>query len=225
LESSTEQDYLKAIYKLSNGKKTVSTNAIAERLKTKASSVTDMMQKLSDKNLVNYVKYQGVTLSDTGKQIAINIIRKHRLWEFFLVDKLNFNWDEIHEIAEQLEHINSQKLIDKLDEHLGFPKYDPHGDPIPDKNGVIYHLDELPISQLNINDEAVLVNVKEHSSEFLKYLENISLLLGTKVKLLEKFAFDNSLKILINNNNEMMISQQVAEFLNVSKNNRDANLF
>ncbi len=225
MESSTEQDYLKAIYKLSNGKKTVSTNAIAERLKTKASSVTDMMQKLSDKNLVNYVKYQGVTLSDTGKQIAINIIRKHRLWEFFLVDKLNFNWDEIHEIAEQLEHINSQKLIDKLDEHLGFPKYDPHGDPIPDKNGVIYHLDELPISQLNINDEAVLVNVKEHSSEFLKYLENISLLLGTKVKLLEKFAFDNSLKILINNNNEMMISQQVAEFLNVSKNNRDANLF
>ena len=225
MESSTEQDYLKAIYKLSNGKKTVSTNAIAERLKTKASSVTDMMQKLSDKNLVNYVKYQGVTLSDTGKQIAINIIRKHRLWEFFLVDKLNFNWDEIHEIAEQLEHINSQKLIDKLDEHLGFPKYDPHGDPIPDKNGVIYHLDELPISQLNINDEAVLVNVKEHSSEFLKYLENISLLLGTKVKLLEKFAFDNSLKILINNNNEMMISHQVAEFLNVSKNNRDANLF
>ena len=225
MESSTEPDYLKALYKLSNGKKTVSTNAIAERLKTKASSVTDMMQKLSDKNLVNYVKYQGVTLSDTGKQIAINIIRKHRLWEFFLVDKLNFNWDEIHEIAEQLEHINSQKLIDKLDEHLGFPKYDPHGDPIPDKNGVIYHLDELPISQLNINDEAVLVNVKEHSSEFLKYLENISLLLGTKVKLLEKFAFDNSLKILINNNNEMMISQQVAEFLNVSKNNRDANLF
>ena len=139
--------------------------------------------------------------------------------------QVNFNWDEIHEIAEQLEHINSQKLIDKLDEHLGFPKYDPHGDPIPDKNGVIYHLDELPISQLNINDEAVLVNVKEHSSEFLKYLENISLLLGTKVKLLEKFAFDNSLKILINNNNEMMISQQVAEFLNVSKNNRDANLF
>jgi DtxR family Mn-dependent transcriptional regulator len=225
MESSTEQDYLKAIYKLSLNNQSVSTNSIADRLKTKASSATDMMQKLSDKNLVNYVKYQGVTLTENGKLIALNIVRKHRLWEFFLVNKLNFNWDEIHEIAEQLEHINSQKLIDKLDEHLGFPKFDPHGDPIPDKNGVIYKLDEVALNQLNINDEAVLVNVSEHSSEFLKYLENIPLLLGTKVKLLEKFAFDNSLKILINNNREMMISKQVAECLNVSKNTRHANLF
>ncbi len=225
MESSTEQDYLKAIYKLSHNNQAVSTNSIAERLKTKASSATDMMQKLSDKNLVNYVKYQGVTLTENGKQIALNIVRKHRLWEYFLVNKLNFNWDEIHEIAEQLEHIHSQKLIDKLDEHLGFPKFDPHGDPIPDKNGVIYQLDEVALNQLNINDEAVLVNVKEHSSEFLKYLENIPLLLGTKVKLLEKFAFDNSLKILIDNSREMMISQQVAEFLNVSKNTRHAKFF
>ena len=131
MNSQTEENYLKAIFKIAentNGK--VSTNAIAEKLNTKASSVTDMIKKLAEKQLVMYEKYQGVKLTEDGEKIAIQIIRKHRLWEYFLVNTLDFKWDEVHEIAEELEHINSDALIDKLDKFLSFPQYDPHGDPI-----------------------------------------------------------------------------------------------
>ncbi len=217
MHSSTEEDYLKTIYKLSQNSGPVSTNEIAKEINTKASSVTDMIQKLSQKKLVVYVKYKGASLSLEGEIIALKIIRKHRLWESFLVDKLNFNWDEIHEIAEQLEHINSPKLVDKLDEHLGFPKFDPHGDPIPDKNGKFQQINELILSKLEEQESGILVGVKEHSSEFLKYLENIPLLLGATVKVLEKFNFDASMKILVNNNIELMISSSVANHLNVTK--------
>lgn len=216
MQSSTEEDYLKAIYNLSIEGNPVSTNALAENLNTKASSVTDMIQKLSDKKLVNYVKYKGATLSKSGKKIALKVIRKHRLWESFLVTKLNFNWDEIHEIAEQLEHINSPVLVDKLDEHLGFPKFDPHGDPIPDKNGNFQQINELILSKLEKGQEAVLVGVKEHSSEFLKYLESIPMLLGAKVKILETFQFDSSMKIEINSQTNIMISNSVANHLSVT---------
>lgn len=216
MQSSTEEDYLKAIYNLSIEGNPVSTNALAENLNTKASSVTDMIQKLSDKKLVNYVKYKGATLSKSGEKIALKVIRKHRLWESFLVTKLNFNWDEIHEIAEQLEHINSPVLVDKLDEHLGFPKFDPHGDPIPDKNGNFQQINELILSKLEKGQEAVLVGVKEHSSEFLKYLESIPMLLGAKVKILETFQFDSSMKIEINSQTNIMISNSVANHLSVT---------
>src|SRR5690606_6707632 len=118
-----------------NSESGVSTNSIATAMDSKPSSVTDMVQKLAEKELVSYIKYQGVLLTNTGKKAAISIIRKHRLWEVFLVEKLNFSWDEVHDIAEQLEHINSEKLIDELDKFLEFPTEDPHGDPIPDKNG------------------------------------------------------------------------------------------
>lgn len=217
MNSSTEEDYLKSIYKLSSKGKSVATNAIAEDLKTKASSVTDMIKKLSDKKLVKYIKYQGVKLSSEGEKIALKVIRKHRLWESFLVSKLNFNWDEIHEIAEQLEHINSPILIDKLDEHLGFPKFDPHGDPIPDKNGNFQEQNQCALSKFNIHDNAILVGVKEHSSEFLKYLESIPLLLGAKIQILDFFQFDQSMKIKINGKTELMISQAIANNLNVTK--------
>lgn len=217
MNSSTEEDYLKAIYKLSIKDNSVATNAIAEQLNTKASSVTDMIKKLSDKKLVNYVKYQGAKLSEEGKKIAIKVIRKHRLWESFLVSKLNFNWDEIHEIVEQLEHINSPLLIDKLDEHLGFPKFDPHGDPIPDKHGNFQEQNECTLSKLAISEKAVLVGVKEHSSEFLKYLESIPLLLGAKILVLDFFQFDKSMKIKINEKTELMISQSIANNLRVTK--------
>ena len=133
--SKSEENYLKAIYHLSfNAKGGISTSAIAQQLETKSSSVTDMIKKLADKSLVLYKKYQGVTLTAEGEKIAANVIRKHRLWEVFLVEKLNFNWDEVHEVAEQLEHIHSEKLIDELDALLDYPKRDPHGDPIPDKD-------------------------------------------------------------------------------------------
>lgn len=219
MESSTEEDYLKAIFKLSSQQKAVSTNSIAERLKTKASSATDMMQRLSDKKLVNYVKYQGVTLTESGNKVALNIIRKHRLWEFFLVHKLQFNWDEIHEIAEQLEHINSVKLVDKLDEFLGFPQYDPHGDPIPDKNGKIKEVDNFSLGEMKVGDTGVLVNVKEHSPAFLKYLESIPLLLGSKISLLDRYEFDGSLKIRVNDFKEISISAQVGQLLRITPNN------
>ena len=139
IHSFTEENYLKAIYHLSTGNNSVvSTNQIAEITNTKAASVTDMLKKLAEKKLINYIKYQGVTLTEAGKNAAVNIVRKHRLWEVFLVEKLGFKWDEVHDIAEELEHINSESLINRLDDFLGNPAADPHGDPIPDRSGTIH---------------------------------------------------------------------------------------
>ena len=132
----SEENYLKTIYHLTTSLSTeISTNAIAEMMETKASSVTDMLKKLAEKDLVHYKKYQGVFLTPKGKLAAKMIVRKHRLWEVFLVEKLDFSWDEVHEVAEQLEHIQSKKLIDKLDQFLEYPSIDPHGDPIPNAKG------------------------------------------------------------------------------------------
>ena len=218
MQTSTTEDYLKAIFKLSGPlKKGVSTNSIAEELSTKPSSVSDMVKKLSDKNLVHYVKYQGTTLTNEGKEIALRVIRKHRLWEVFLVEKLKFGWDEIHEIAEQLEHIRSPKLIDKLDAHLGFPKNDPHGDPIPDKNGLFPTLKKLKLNELEIGEKAILTGVSEDSKDFLSYLDKIGLKLGSTIEILDYFNFDRSLKVKINNNLELTFSELVSKNLNITK--------
>jgi len=216
MQSSTEEDYLKAIYKLNVVDDAASTNSIAKVLDTKASSVSDMIKKLSEKKLVNYVKYKGVSLSTTGERIALMVIRKHRLWESFLVDKLNFKWDEIHEIAEQLEHIDSPELVDKLDEHLGFPSHDPHGDPIPNKNGEFSQNNHIILSEVKTGETATIKGVLEHSSEFLQYLESIPLLIGSSVKIIESYTFDSSLKIEIDGQRELMISNAVANNLNAS---------
>ena len=133
--SVSEENYIKAIYHIQQSVDTVSTNALAEQLKTKPASVTDMLKKLKTKKLLHYEPYQGVRLTAEGRKLALGIVRKHRLWEFFLVEKLQFGWDEVHEVAEELEHISSKKLIDKLDAYLDFPRFDPHGGPIPDENG------------------------------------------------------------------------------------------
>lgn len=197
--SYTEENYLKAIYALSaQGKEEVSTNAIADKLHTKASSVTDMIKKLADKKLLLYEKYKGVTLTSSGKKIAINTIRKHRLWEVFLVKKLNFGWDEVHEIAEQLEHINSQKLVDRLDEFLEFPKYDPHGDPIPGKNGKIENRSEIiELSKCSKKQTVLISGVNDTSSEFLIYLNNLGLTIGSELKIAEIIDFDKSFIIVM----------------------------
>lgn len=216
MHSSTEEDYLKAIYKLKRDEEAVSTNALANALNTKPSSVSDMIKKLSKKNLVHYVKYQGVNLSPSGEKIALNVIRKHRLWEYFLVEKLNFKWDEIHEIAEQLEHIDSTQLVDKLDEHLDFPSHDPHGDPIPDKEGIINNDNMIPLGDIEIGREVTVKGVKEHSKAFLQYLENIPLLIGTNIKVIDKHSFDSSLKIEIDHIQEVTISSHVARNLHVN---------
>jgi DtxR family Mn-dependent transcriptional regulator len=213
MNSFTEENYLKAIYKFSLvHEKGASTNSIAKALNTKASSVTDMLKKLAIKNLINYKKYYGVTLTDKGGQIALSIIRNHRLWEVFLVDKLNFKWDEVHDLAEELEHIKSEKLINNLDSFLNFPALDPHGDPIPTKNGKIRTVKMIKLSQLTINEEGVFMHVKDSSDKFLKYLSKNKLEIGTKIKVLDKEPFDNSFKISYNNQ-QLIISENVAKNL------------
>jgi DtxR family Mn-dependent transcriptional regulator len=208
--SKSEENYLKAIFHLSiKTDKGISTNAIAQQLETKASSVTDMVKKLSEKELVIYVKYQGVTLTKKGASIAANVIRKHRLWEVLLVEKFNFNWDEVHEVAEQLEHIHSKKLVNEIDAFLGFPKHDPHGDPIPDKDGNINFLEKSLLSTIEVGESVVCIGVKDTSSDFLRYLDKQEIALGKEIAVLEKEAFDNSMQIRMASN-EFTISQQIA---------------
>ena len=206
----SEENYLKAIYHLtilSNSE--VSTNAIAEMMETKASSVTDMLKKLAEKDLVNYKKYQGVSLTDKGNLEAKMIVRKHRLWEVFLVEKLDFSWDEVHDIAEQLEHIKSEKLINKLDDFLDNPTEDPHGDPIPNAQGQIIKIEKQLVSELNEKQVGICVGVKDTSSEFLKYLDKQEIALGSKIEIMGKESFDSSVKIKVNNK-ELTISNKIA---------------
>lgn len=218
MHSYTEENYLKAIFKIAemaDGK--VSTNAIAEKLNTKASSVTDMIKKLADKKLIMYEKYQGVRLTQEGETIAVQTIRKHRLWEFFLVNTLGFKWDEVHEIAEELEHINSSQLVDKLDAFLGFPQYDPHGDPIPSKDGLFHKHTSLPLVSFLQGETVLLTGVIDHSSAFLQYVDAIGLELGCILHIQEIMSFDKSLTVLLNNEKKIFISQQVAKNLLVVK--------
>ena len=195
------------------GKKGVSTNAIAERLETQAPSVTDMLKKLSAKGLVNYKKYQGASLTEEGRRIAVDIIRRHRLWEVFLVEKLDFGWDEVHEVAEELEHIESDQLIKRLDAFLGHPELDPHGDPIPDAEG-IFRDKRKKVSVLSMEKgmSGVVVGVNDTSVEFLQYLDSIGLALGYRIEVLERYSFDQSMKIQAESQ-ELQISQQVARNL------------
>jgi DtxR family transcriptional regulator, Mn-dependent transcriptional regulator len=211
MHSFTEENYLKAIYHLSEGNlMAVSTNQIAEMTNTKAASVTDMLKKLSEKKLINYIKYQGVTLSNSGVIAAVNIIRKHRLWEVFLVEKLGFKWDEVHDIAEELEHINSETLINRLDDFLGNPAADPHGDPIPDRSGLIKHKKLVKISEMKAGESGTVSGVSEHSSLFLKLLEKLGLTLGSKIMITELIEFDGSIMLSVNQKTERTISREVA---------------
>lgn len=211
----SEENYLKAIYHLSLfQKKDVNTNAIAKMIDTKASSVTDMIKKLAEKGLIEYQKYQGVTLTELGLYSAKMIVRKHRLWEVFLVEKLDFSWDEVNDVAEELEHINSEKLIDKLDAFLGFPTEDPHGDPIPNTKGEIKNTDKILLSDLKINQRSICVGVKDTSSEFLKYLDKQQIALGSNFEIIEKESFDASLTLIVNGN-KINISHKIASNLYV----------
>lgn len=216
MQSYTEENYLKIIYHLSEVNNPVQTNAIADRIHIKAASVTDMLKKLSDKQLVDYVKYQGVTLTEKGNLAAINIIRKHRLWEVFLVEKLNFKWDEVHIVAEELEHIKSTLLIERLDEFLGFPKTDPHGDPIPDQFGNFSDLPLVKLSKLKKLEKGTITGVSEHSSPFLKHLEKLGLTLGKSVEISEIIDFDGSVELVIDGK-KINISKEVANHILINK--------
>jgi len=214
--STTEENYLKAIYKLSERISEisyVSTNSIADEMQTKAASVTDMVKRLSEKTLLNYVPYKGVQLSASGKTIATDLIRKHRLWEVFLVEKLDFTWAEVHPIAEQLEHIKSDELVHRLDSFLEYPKYDPHGDPIPDKDGKFRAKPDKLLSDLAINDTGIIVGVKIHSPQFLEYLDSKKLVLGTKVEITEFIEFDQSMIVKIGNQPSFNVSSKICKNL------------
>ncbi|QXV64943.1 metal-dependent transcriptional regulator [Mucilaginibacter sp. 21P] len=204
-----EENYLKAIYKLSCAEGNVSTNQIATELATKASSVTDMVRKLADKALVNYARYQGVSLTDTGEKIALNIVRRHRLWEYFLVEKLHFKWDEVHDMAEEMEHISSTELINRLDAFMGCPTRDPHGDPIPDCDGNIKASALKPVSAVKANTSGVISGVGDHSTPFLQYLEQQKLTIGKRVMIREIIGYDNTV-ILEMDNKQLHISRDVA---------------
>ena len=213
----SEENHLKSIFHLSTDLESgVSTNSIADNLNTKASSVTEMLKKLSDKLLIVYKKYHGAQLTDKGRKTALNIIRKHRLWEVFLVDKLNFKWDEVHEIAEQLEHIQSEKLTNELDKFLNFPTKDPHGDPIPNPAGFIKLTPKLKLSDLNIGETGKFIGVKDSSSTFLKHLDKIQISLGSNIKVLHQEEFDQSLHIGLDETN-LTISIQTASNLYITK--------
>ena len=215
--SFTEENYLKAIFKLSEqNSESVNTNSIAELLQTKAASVTDMLKKLAEKGLIAYKKYQGVTLSDKGRKVAIGIIRKHRLWEVFLHEKLLFSWDVIHDMAEQLEHIQSELLVDKLEEFLGFPTHDPHGDPIPTKSGKIRKDDFIPLFEIEAGQKGILSGVKDHTNLFLQYLDRVGLKLGKPITLKEKNEYDGSMLILVNET-EFTISREVAKNILITR--------
>jgi len=210
--SFTEENYLKAIYHLSlEGEKAVSTNAIAENMQTRAASVTDMIKKLSAKNVITYEKYYGVNITKKGRDAALLVIRKHRLWETFLVNKLGFSWDEVHDVAEQLEHIHSPLLIQKLDEFLGFPRFDPHGDPIPDNRGKVSSIKQVPLSEATENRKYEISGVKDDNSAFLRYLDKIGIYIGASIKILERIEFDASLEIQIDNRNRAFVSKEAAQ--------------
>lgn len=210
-----EENYLKAIFHLSGqGEQSVNTNAIAIELNTTPASVSDMIRKLSKKKAVHYEKYRGVRVSEKGKDVALRVIRKHRLWEVFLVQKLKFNWDEVHEIAEQLEHIKSPLLIKRLDEFLGFPKYDPHGDPIPDEEGKFSALKKQSLSDSQVGANGTVIGVNDSSSAFLKYLDKVGISIGTEVTITDKNEFDGSLDISLNDRS-ITISPIAAENISI----------
>lgn len=215
--SIAEENYIKAIYHLQQADGNVTTNELAAELNTRAASVTDMLKKLKAKKLLNYEKYQGFRLSAEGRRIALTIVRKHRLWEFFLVEKLQFGWDEVHDVAEELEHIRSKKLVDKLDAFLGHPKFDPHGDPIPDSSGKMAAQKQVNLIDLAANEPAEIVSVGSQSTELLELLKHKHLGMGTVLEVKKRFSFDHSIEIKIKGQQPFIISQQLAQALFVKK--------
>jgi DtxR family transcriptional regulator, Mn-dependent transcriptional regulator len=210
--SQTEENYLKAIYKINEREgKSANTNAISAAMNTTAASVTDMLKRLAEKEFINYEKYKGVTLTTEGSRTATALVRKHRLWEVFLCTKLHYSWDECHDLAEQLEHIQSPDLIDRMDTFLGKPKFDPHGDPIPDSEGNYTTRQQVLLAEMAVGNKGVMVGVQEHSTAFLQHLDRINLVLAAKVEVLEVFEFDKSVKIKLNDATELLVSNKVSE--------------
>ena len=214
----SEENYLKAIFHLQqDANDGVSTSSISSFLDTKAASVSEMIKRLAEKKLVDYQKYYGVQLTKNGREHALAVVRKHRLWESFLVERLNFNWDEVHEIAEQLEHIKSIKLVEELDKFLGRPAYDPHGDPIPDAKGNMPEIPNRKLSQLQMGDRGTCKGFNDTSSSFLKYLAKQKIGLGTEVKVVNVEKFDESMTVRIKKE-EVQLSKTATDNIYVELN-------
>lgn len=211
MQTLTEENYLKAIFKLSQtSPQKVTPTAIAEEMEVNAASVIDMLKKLTEKSLISYDKKNGAKLTPRANTLALNIVRKHRLWEVFLFEKLKYNWDEVHQIAEQLEHIQSDDFADKLDEFLNFPQFDPHGDPIPKANGSIAKLSKILLSEKKIGDDCEVIAVKDTSPEFLQYLKQLSIGIGTKIFIKDKVSFDGSL-VIMSRGKDITVSEKFAD--------------
>ena len=214
MQTLSEENYLKIIHSLDkHGVKKITLTAIAEALNNNPASVIDMLKKLSDKKLVRYEKVQGTNLTPKGRAIALSIIRKHRLWEVFLLEKLGYGWDQIHEIAEQLEHIQYPDLADRLDKFLGFPQYDPHGDPIPSANGEIISLNGIGLDEADIGKTYKVVGVKDTSHDFLQYLIKLDIGIGTEIMVIEQISFDSSIVIRIGKDNQTTVSKAFSQNL------------
>lgn len=217
MPSLTEENYLKAIYRLSQkGDKKITPTAIAKEISVNTASVVDMIKKLTEKKFIPYDKIKGAKLTEQGKTIAVKIVRNHRLWEVFLLEKLGYSWDVVHEIAEQLEHIKHPELTDRLDKFLGFPEYDPHGDPIPNAKGEIPSVPNRLLSEVETGKSCQVAAIKDTSAVFLQYLEQLSVSIGTKIKVIEKIPFDGSMTIQIGKYNKTSVSKKFAETLLVN---------
>ena len=199
--SIAEENYIKRLLSLTLDnpeKEGIGTNELAVSLLVKPSTVNDMLKKLRQKELIQYEKYGKIHLTTEGRKIGMDILRKHRLWESFLYQKLDFTWDEVHEVAEQLEHIQSEKLVEKLDKFLGFPDFDPHGDPIPNKNGEIRLLAKKMLSDAEVGSACKMVAVKDNSAVFLNYVMELGLGINNRIEIISRQDFDESIEISIN---------------------------
>jgi DtxR family Mn-dependent transcriptional regulator len=209
--SESEENYIKSIYTLQEKTGKVNTNSLAKFLNTSAASITDMLKKLKLKKVLEYKRYYGFHLNEAGKKEALKIIRRHRLWEFFLVSKLGMEWEKVHDIAEEFEHVSSLELINKLDTYLGNPKIDPHGDPIPDESGNIQVLKQIVLREFPVNKNAVVSSVSNQTPEMMEMLNHYNIGIGSHVKILKSFGFDGSLEIKIARKPECIISGIVAQ--------------
>ncbi len=209
--TTSEENYIKSIYHLQRDSDTVNTNSLAAEMQTSAASVTDMLKKLQRKKILQYERYKGFKLNESGKKVALGVVRKHRLWEYFLVEKLGFAWDKVHPIAEELEHISSDELIKRLEQFLGNPSFDPHGDPIPDRNGKIPVIRQLNLSSLPLKQHATVSSVSNQTPQMLEMLRHYHIGIGTSISVLKHFEFDGSLEIKVSKQSACIISEQVAK--------------
>ena len=221
MPSQSIEDYIKAIWTLSEGKEdryAVSTNALASHLVTSQASVSEMYKRLAEKEFIDYVPYRGGSLSPKGRQLAVSLIRKHRLWEVFLHEKLGFGWEEVHDIAEQLEHVHSQELTKRLDAFLDHPSIDPHGDYIPDSDGNIPKQRAKPLTELSIGVGAKVVGVLDSNSKLLSLLSQKGIALGTSLCIQSVLPFDDSRVLTLNGNQSVELSYKACELILIQEN-------